>query len=176
MRRHLCIFLIFSLFLCLCGCSFGNDIKDPVNFYYLRNSDSFVYGSENGVITPEIRESSGHTRDLSYLLSLYLRGPLDTELKSPFPSGCRIVEIRRESKALHLTLDGVFAQLENLDLTLACACLAKTCFDMSDAQEVKIDAVAPDGNSIINITFNRDSLVLEDNSVLPSQVEAEDHQ
>ena len=118
-----------------------------------------------------------HDRFLAYRGD-FNRGNTETNfsLKSPFPSGCRIVEIRRESKTLHLTLDGVFAQLENLDLTLACACLAKTCFDMSDAQEVKIDAVAPDGNSIINITFNRDSLVLEDNSVLPSQVEAEDHQ
>lgn len=167
MKKTGCIFLIISLLLGLCACGFGSAGKEPVEFYYLRTS--FIYGAEDGVIASETRESSGHAGDLNYLLSLYLRGPLDDDLKSPFPAGCQIVELRRDSRTLRLTFDAAFAQLKDLDLTLACACLAKTCFGLSDAMEVKIDAAVPDGNSAVNITISRDSLILEDNNTLPDQ-------
>lgn len=168
MKKTACLLLAAVLLLSLWGCSFSGSGKEPIEFYYLRST--FVYGAEDGVITSETRESSGHGGDLQYLLSLYLRGPLDEKLVSPFPD-CRIVEIRRDSKALRLTFDAAFAQLEDIDLTLACACLAKTCFGLSDAHQIKIDAEAPDGNSAFSITLNRDSLILEDNAISPQQTE-----
>lgn len=166
MRKRICLILAALLLLRLCACSFVSSGREPVEFYYLRSS--FVYGAEDGVITSETRESSGHEGDLEYLLSLYLRGPLDEKLVSPFPD-CQIVEIRWDSKTLRLTFDAPFAQLEDIDLTLACACLAKTCFGMTDVRQVRIDAAAPDENSTVNITIDRDSLILEDNSIPPLQ-------
>ena len=66
----------FYLFLCLClflpGCS-GELMKNPVTFYYPRRE--YQYGAEDGVISSEQREASGHADDLHYLLSLYLIGP-----------------------------------------------------------------------------------------------------
>ena len=165
MKKAAILLLILSVL--LCGCSFGASGKESVEFYFLRTS--FVYGAEDGVVAAETRERSG---DLNYLLSLYLRGPLDDELESPFPAGCKIVELRQDSKTLRITFDASFSQLEGLDRTLACACLAKTCFGLSDAQEIRIDADAPEG-SAASITIRRDSLLLEDNSIPAEQTAPE---
>lgn len=166
MKRMTLLLLILCLLLCGCGSS-G---KESVEFFYLRTS--YVYGSEDGVIAAETREHSG---SLEYLLSLYLRGPLDDGLKSPFPVGCEILEVRQESKSLQLTLDQSLSRLKDLDRTLACACLAKTCFGLTDAQEIRISSGSPEEN-LFSITISRDSLILEDNSSLPAQTVPEESQ
>ncbi len=56
-------------------------MKNPVTFYYPRRE--YQYGAEDGVISSEQREASGHADDLHYLLSLYLIGPSSDELVSP---------------------------------------------------------------------------------------------
>lgn len=153
------------LLLCLLLWGCGSSGKESIEFYYLRTS--YVYGSEDGVIAAETREHSG---SLEYLLSLYLRGPLDDGLKSPFPAGCEILEIRQERRSLRLTLDQSLGQLKDLDRTLACACLARTCFGLTDVQEVRITSGGPEGSSF-SITISRDSLILEDSSSLPAQTD-----
>lgn len=172
MKRAFCITLVLFLLTLGCGCSFHDGINTPVSFYYLRHAEDYTYGSPYGVIAPEQRECAGHEEDLLYLLTLYLRGPLDTQLYSPFPAQCRIVELYQENDKLHLTLNDAFSQLEALQQTLACACLAQTCFAISDATSVQIDATAPDGNSTVNITLSRDNLILEDDSHLLQPTEA----
>ncbi len=169
MKKQIASLLVLTMVAGLFGCSFRSAVREPVEFYYLR--DSFLYGASDGVITSEARERSGHGDDLAYLLSLYLRGPLDEELKSPFPADCRLVDLRLDNKTLRLTLDASFIQLEGIDLTLACACLSKTCFGLTDVQTVKVEAAVPDENSAFNITFTRDSLLLEDTGMetLPSE-------
>jgi len=74
-RRIFSLILTVILLISLSGCHYSdssNDILEPVEFYYLRSSESFVYGSADGVIASEVREASGHTNDLTYLLSMYL--------------------------------------------------------------------------------------------------------
>lgn len=173
MKKLTASVLLILWILTLFGCGFrSGDVKEPVEFYYpwADLETQLKQDPASTVIGSESREASGHTGDLDYLLSMYLRGPLDSQLSSPFPAGCKIVEIRPDGQTLRITLNSAFAQLEDLDLTLACACLARTCFGMTNAAQVRIEAAAPDDNSSVSITISRTDLLLEDDST-PTQEE-----
>jgi len=164
MKRISTLLLILLLLMGLCACELSdNDVIEPVEFYYQRTE--YVYGGTGGVIAPETREASGHAGDLSYLLALYLRGPLDSGLKAPFPTSCKLLGFHMDGKTIRLTLDSTFASLKNMDLTLACACVAKTCFSLTDATQVHITALTPDDTPSLDITVTAESL-LEDISSL----------
>ena len=164
MKRFFALLLIPVLLAGLCACQItDNDVIEPVEFFYQRTE--YGYGGTDGVIAAETREASGHAGDLTYLLALYLRGPLDPTLKAPFPSGCKLLGFYMEGKTISLTLDSTFASLQNMDLTLACACLAKTCFSLTDATQVQITALTPDDVPSLDVTISAESL-LEDISSL----------
>ena len=172
MKRLICLILAL-LFVVLSGCHYNEsgDILEPVTFYYPRTTDSFVYGSEDGVLAGEVREASGHVGDLNYLIAVYLRGPQEATLRSPFPAGCTLEEVRSGGNTLCIVLSGEFTRLENTDLTLACAALAKTALSLSNMQRVRIDSVSAEKN--FSITLHRDSLLLADYSAFSIPTEAE---
>ena len=99
MKRFFCLLLCLCLF--LPGCS-GELMKNPVTFYYPRRE--YQYGAEDGVISSEQREASGHANDLRYLLSLYLIGPSSDELVSPLPWGTRLLGVSRQDGTVTLEL------------------------------------------------------------------------
>ena len=171
MKHVFRLILVLLLTGCLIGCHYSEsgDILEPVEFYYPRNSASFVYGAADGVITAEIREASGHVGDLNYLISMYLRGPQDTALRSPFPAGCKLEGIRTEESTLHVFLSSEFATLEGTDLTLACAALARTCLSMTQYQYICIDAVSED--QTVSVILDDASLLLADYSVFTPATE-----
>lgn len=175
MRRFAAVLLSICLLAGSSGCAlFGSDIKEPAEFFYPRNT--VVYGTADGVITSETREVSGHQNDLNYLLALYLQGPLDEGLRSPFPAGCTLVEVRVFNERMIVTLDARFTALKDMDLTVACACLAKTCLGLADVNEVQIISNSPDEEAEINITLSADRLLLEENDPLPQQTITEETQ
>lgn len=173
MKRILCMTLVLLLVGCICGCHYSDsgDILEPVEFFYPRNSTGFVYGSAEGVIASELREASGHVNDLNYLLAMYLRGPQDAALRSPFPAGCRLEKVHAEDSTLYIRLSAEFAAVENMELTLACASLAKTCFSLTAYDHVCIDAAAA-GKSI-HMTLDADSLLYSDHSAFELSSAAE---
>ena len=162
MKRLLCVLTVFLLAASLCACSFGSHsaLLEPVEFSYPRKSDSFVYGSDQGILDTELREGSGHTNDLNYLLSMYLRGPQDDRLRNPFPSGCTLETVHREGDTLYLVLSSEFVALENMELTVACAGLTKTFLNLTDARQVCIQATAL--QKTVNVTMDAESLLLSD--------------
>lgn len=163
MKRLLSIVLIVLLCCPLFACStFGTGIKDPATFYYPRSI--VTYGVENSVIASEYREAAGHANDPHYLISLYLRGPMDDGLVSPFPTGTSLIGFYQEDRVVYLTLSDAFASLSGLDLSVACACLCKTCFDLCDADRVEIRAESALLGKTQTITMTRDSILLHDNS------------
>lgn len=164
MRRFACLLLaaLFTVLLLGCHYSDSGDILEPVEFFYPRKTSAFDYGSADGIIDSEIREASGHVDDLNYLITMYLYGPQEPTLRSPFPAGCKLVNIRTESDTLHLHLSEVFASLENMELTIACTALARTCMSITDYQYVCIDATS-DGKTV-SMTLSADSVLFADNS------------
>ena len=63
-----------------------------------------------------------------------------------------------------MALSASLTLLSGVDLTLACACLARTCFSLTDAQSVTISS---EGLGFVSMTLTRDSLVLSDDTPLP---------
>ena len=157
MKKLLALLLILSMVLGLAACA----SRSAVTYYYVRTSGDYQYGVTDGVIVGESREAAGHVDDLRYLLILYFHGPVSDHLRSPFPSGTTLDEVTREGDALHISLSSIVSVMDGTDLTLACACLARTCFDLTDVQSVTIFS---EGLGAVSMTLTRDSLLLVDDS------------
>ena len=153
MKRFLCLLLCLCLF--LPGCS-GELMKNPVTFYYPRRE--YQYGAEDGVISSEQREASGHADDLHYLLSLYLIGPSSDELVSPLPWGTRLLRVSREDGTITLELTDTSFTMTDTEFTLACACLTMTTLSITGGDGVTITSGSR------SVTMSRDSLTLIDDS------------
>ena len=171
MRRILCALILPCLLLSLCCCSSPTSEDDTVSFYYLR--EELAYDSGNGVIASEVREIARRSNDMEYLLSLYLSGPQDSGLLSPFPQGTQLVKATREKDHLTIEISEQLFQLSGLDLTLACACLCSTCFGLSDAEQVTITAPGQASNVSDSVTMTRDSLTFWDDSAAVAQASTE---
>jgi len=154
MKRCLTLILLFSLL--LTGCSvYGERLKEPVTFYYLR--DQYQYFSQDGVISSEEREAAGHRDDLAYLLALYLIGPADESLVSPLPKGTRIYTTEQDENGITLKISNTTESMTDIEYSAACVCLALTCFDLTDAEQVTVNS----GDR--SIAISRDSILLYDN-------------
>lgn len=158
MRRVICLFLCFALILPFTGCRQEEETK-TVDFYYLRQKDSFVYGADDGVIARESRDCSGHTSDIRYLLTLYLQGPVSEDLRSPFPSGCVLENIKYDRGMMTLVISGPLSNLEGLNKSLVCVCLAKTCFSLTQAQSVQIQVRTSTDKTVTLNTISRADLI-----------------
>lgn len=159
MRKLLCLLLILALILPLAACQVEGDPK--VTFYYVRQRDDFAYGIADGVITSENRDNAGHMSDIRYVLTLYLQGPTTEGLRSPFPAGCSLVSIKSEQNVLDVTLSGPLGALDGMDKTLACVCLAKTCFALTHSETVRIYHRSEDGTLMHLQSISADDLPLE---------------
>ena len=171
MKRVLCYILLASML--LSGCSLGREqMHEPVTFYYLRsysaaeNNDPFFF---EGAIGSEVREAAGHRNDLPYLLALYLQGPNDSQLKRPFPVGSKILETTLEDGTLLIVMNSVSSRFREMDVTVSCACIAKTCLGLTDADTVTVESYGPDGHVLFSRTFTHDNLILEDSRALPTE-------
>ena len=133
MKRIICILLTLLL---LSGCGIvGERVKDPVTFYYIREGYQRDMGA---VITTEIREASGHTDDLPYLLALYSMGPSQEGLLFPFPASTRITPTEHTEAGLVLSLSENLDKMTDAEYTLASACLALTCMELTDATQITV--------------------------------------
>ena len=149
--------------LLLSGCV---QVSDTATFYYARYEDAYSYGQPNAVISGEHRDITGHRQDLKYLLTLYFHGPTMEYLRTPFPSGMVLRSVEQQDGTLYVELSSSLTLLRGTDLTLACACLAQTCFGLSDASAVTITA---EGLGFVSMTLTRDSLLLMDNTPIPNE-------
>lgn len=133
MKRFFC--LILSAFL-LTGCSFTSSVSDPVNYYYPRAEAD--YNQESSLIAYEQREATGHRNNLGYLMSMYLMGPVNETLVSPFPADTTIFSIWMDGRSITLEISDTTRTLTDAEFSLACACLTMTCLDITNAQKISI--------------------------------------
>jgi germination protein M len=171
MKRLLILLLCMVLLLSGCGTS-QPKMEDPVTFYYPRTE--YIYGQSDSVIAPETREAAGIKTNLSALLHQYIQGPISAELRSPFPAGTKILEIRQEDGILQLTLNDQFSQLSGMELTIACACTTKTCLSLTSCQTVQItlDGTTPENQRII--TMDAQTLLLMDDIITATPTETQE--
>ena len=156
MKRLLAFVLSALTLLSLPGCSLQADTH---TFYYPRGE--YQYGTRDSVLAGEERDISGHSGDLFYLISLYLSGPLDEELISPFPASTRLLSVEQENSHVRISLtDSGTATLDS-EFTLAGACLAMTCMELPEVTLVTIESRDR------TITLSREQILLFDTSSIP---------
>lgn len=155
--------VLLTVCLILSGCSFGGEwIKEPVTFYYVR--ENYQKDMEQ-VLASEIREAAGHRDDLSYLLALYSMGPSSDGLLSMLPKNTSIIPTERTNYSITLTLSENTQSMTDADFTLASACIAMTCMDLMDIQQVTV--ISGDRS----ITLREDNLMLNNSIVKKPQEE-----
>lgn len=153
MKRFICMALCLLILYACCGCR--SNLDGDVSFYYCRNN--YIYGEKNGVILAEKRNTPGHSGDLSYLLSLYLVGPMDETLYSPIPSETRLLSASLQDDTVSVSLSEFPADMSEVNISLAFSCLAMTCMEITDAQQVVITCGSR------TVTLNQSSYLLYDN-------------
>lgn len=164
MKKLSIVFVLLFLLAGFGACMHQSNLKEPVTFYYLR--PEYSYGNNGSIMGSEQRECSGHGSDLNYLLSLYLTGPLDDTLLSPFPPGVELEEVKLQDQVLTIALSKSANLLSGMDLTIACSCLSTTCFELTNADQIAITSPASDNHEGISVTISRDSLTLTDDNIV----------
>ena len=163
MKKCTAWILILLILASLCACDSDQDIPPLVFHYPWANlEEAMRQDPACTAIGSEERDISGNRDSLRYVLTLYFRGPLDPSLVSPFPIGTTVVNTHKEDGRIIVTLSNSFAHLKDMDQTLACVCLVKTCFGLSNAETVVIQTDDPSNG--ISITITRDNYLLEDSS------------
>ena len=157
MKKMTALLLLMALLLCGCG-ERNTAFTDTVTFYYPRAD--IIYGSADGVIAPEEREASISGNPLEQNLSSYLSGPKAEGLENPFPPGTMLLSLRQEEGELTVVLSDAFFAMDGIELTVACASLAKTCFSLTEATEMTLCS----GDNEERITINRESFLYFDES------------
>lgn len=156
------IALALALLLSLTGCG-EPSMRQPGNFYYRAAQTQF--DSADGVIRSEQRELADLSDSITSILELYLQGPQDPDLVSPFPRNTHVVQAWVVDDALILTLSEEFAQLSGVDLTIACGCITKTASELMEVQKVRIQVPGRLLSDQRFFTMSADSLQLEDDSL-----------
>lgn len=167
MRKTISIILVSVFLFCICGCMPSkSEFIQPVSFYYCNHPITF-YG-DNDVIVMETREADG-VDNLSALVNLYLKGPKSEAYNTPFPEFTFVRELSQNGTALSIMLSSPFANLTGMELTLACACLSMTLFELTDAESVEITAFESTLDGAESIIMTRNNLTLTDSYTPPTE-------
>lgn len=155
--------LLLLLIVCLlCGCANTNSgPQKPISFFYITRTADYEPGQTL------IRQKTVDATDLGAssedILRAYLQGPVDDpELETPFPAGTELVSTRQSGDVLIVTLSSQFAQLSGIHLSVACACITKTCLPLFDAQIIRIRAYGNTLDGAEYIEMDAESVLLLD--------------
>ncbi len=164
MKRYITLMMILLFFTIFPAC--GKSISQQTNFYY--RTAEYHFGNNASVIQAETREISGHDGELSYLISLYLAGASNKQLESPFPRNTKLVSVEANDSCIKIELSYLGKQLSDADFTLACACLALTAMEFSEASQVTItsgsNTITMDKNDIHLLDTVTSNTAMEGNS------------
>lgn len=160
MKKVISLSMICLLIFWMTACSVKQALQSTVSFYYPRAE--YTYGNVDSIIAQESREAAVHGTDTGEWITLYLLGPTDIALRSPFPERTALISCQQEVDGLHITLSDDFAELTGLELTLACTGLAATCMQITQLDTIHISAQTKmlDGES--SITIHADSVAFLD--------------
>ncbi len=160
MKRFLSFICIAAALFCQFGCTNqAEKLKNPVDVFYC--TSPIKYNSFEGVFAREQRDFAGWSGNLQGFLNEYVTGPTSNGLTSPFPLNGQILTLEHEGTAISLLLSIHFSKLSPNELTLACACLSMTLFQLSNADRVSFQIDGANEDRTI-ITMTRENLCLMD--------------
>ncbi len=164
MKRYLYLSIVLIVAVSMVACNPNQDtIQAPVNFYYC--NESMTFNSNDAVLLPEVRECAAYSGNVTDILEVYLKGPISPGYRSPFPQGTAIVSIDNADNTICVQLTKEFSTLKGLQLTLACASLAKTTIELTECEFVEISAADATLDGKTAVILSQDSLLLLDMSI-----------
>lgn len=160
-KRLIALFLLLTML--FTGCSVGADkdsMTNPFRFYYKPANVEADFGL--GAVPFEYRDMGTHGEDYSWVLERYLKGPLSSELAAPFQVTTTLEALTLEDGCMYLTLSESFADLTDIDLTVACACITLTCLEFREVSSVSIRVEGKLLGGRREMVMSRDALLTED--------------
>lgn len=165
MKRLFLITIALVIVISLCGCNKkAEDFTEPVSFYYcndISSKEDFEH-----VFVSETREGAGYTDNKPALLSLYLNGPEQENLVSPFPAELTLISVQHSNNRVSVILSDQLADISGLDLSIACTCLSMTVLELYGCEAVEISAEHKLLDEQRSIVFTADKLVLSDDAYI----------
>lgn len=132
----LCLCLCILMF---CSCSKKNQVFiDPTNFYYC--NQAVKYNTSDGVISPEIRESTDLDQDVGRFMEEYLRGPVSDNLYTIIPENTKLLSAEIQEKTAYLDFSSEFGELSGIEMTTAGVCMVKSLNEFSGIEVVVMTA------------------------------------
>lgn len=161
MKRCVLLITFFAVLISVCGCAKIQETDTSVaTFYYL--SSKLSYGTQEGVLSPELRDIQAYEDDILGLLNFYLAGPESDSLISPFPTYSSAERYTQSGNTLKIYMNYRFCTLSGLSLTIACACLARTVLSLYNCDAVSLYAPLAFKDGSTFITFTKDNLIFSD--------------
>lgn len=170
MRRILTLLWAVSVLL-FCGCVDQQkepDLQQPFRFYYRINDGQDATGEasmNNRLKEPmdyELREITGHETDYRWVLEQYFLGPESEDLVAPFQKSTKLISVKLIDAQLRLMVSDDISELSGIDLTLACACITRTCMGFDGVESVSISAEGATLAGKTSIVMHADNMLLED--------------
>ncbi len=157
------ILALLILCLLLPGCAAQQKQPNEVAFYYPMNQMDYSVGTS--YLQCEMRSKAMTGEIMSDILNQYLQGPMDKSTYAmPFPQNAKVYAIIIENGIMDITLTGEFATYTGIQLTIACACIAKTGIGLTGVDGVRIRAYQTTLDGMEYIEMNDASVLLVDNT------------
>ena len=156
------IWILFAVIMLLSACAKPPLYQNTVDFYYCVSE--LQYSAQSSSIASESRECQ-HLNTNEDIIRLYLLGPQNSSLRSPFPNDIQLLSMHQNESTIYLLLSTEFSNLNNLELTLSSSCLALTVLQLTGAEKVCISAQGALLNGQQAITMTRESLLLSDTTM-----------
>lgn len=159
MKKAVTLLLIFATIFALVGCKQNPKREDNNVVFYFRTAET-TFGTNDGIFATESRNVP--SRDEQSVLKAYLKGPKSENLRSPFPENIALDNYVSGPARTTLVLSEHISQLPDHELTIACACIAKTVFDLTDTRSVEIKSDAGLIGGMQSIVLIRNDLIIYD--------------
>lgn len=135
MKRLLILILVLGIGLSCAACT--QDAEEQTFFYYLRTRETIAYGEPDALVAPVCMDIPPEL-PFEDVIALYLSGPTDETLLSPFPQGTQLLSTIERKDMLVLVMSGEFSSLDGIQLTLAGTCLAVTCQELTGQGRIQV--------------------------------------
>ncbi len=161
MNRIISALICAILLLNLCACQADKpDYQQPVQLYY--RTVPRENGVSDSVIDAITIEGAGYAADHSAILNEYLKGTGEPGFQTTFPASTKLLSMEILDGTACLQLNASLARLTGAELTIACACIAKTTMELTGAAAVCIRASGETLDGAEEILMTETSLILED--------------
>lgn len=159
MKQWIAALLIMICVFSLTSCQKEAPPPQGPAFYYC--AKQIQYSMDSVTIQAEYRQNAA-SDSLQQMLVKYFAGPSSEELRSPFPTGMKLVEVIQDGDTVYLTVSDALSTISGLELTLACGCISMTCMDFTGAQKVVISVCDGLLGGQKSITMEANTLLLLD--------------